>query len=43
MQITSAHDLERETAAMLPAFEGKESEANWQARETAVVRLRGTL
>lgn len=28
---------------MLPAFEGKESEANWQARETAIIRLRGAL
>ncbi|WWD05459.1 hypothetical protein V865_003536 [Kwoniella europaea PYCC6329] len=41
--IASPHDLLNEMAAMLPHFEGKETEQNWAPREKAVVRIRGML
>ncbi|WVW80419.1 hypothetical protein I302_102400 [Kwoniella bestiolae CBS 10118] len=41
--IASPHDLSNELAAMLPHFEGKETEQNWAPREKAVVRIRGML
>jgi CLIP-associating protein 1/2 len=40
--VVSARDLEKEFAAQLPIFEGKETEHNWQAREKAIQRVRGT-
>ncbi|WVO13086.1 hypothetical protein L204_100696 [Cryptococcus depauperatus] len=41
--IASAHDLEREFSALLPHFEGKETEQNWLPRERAIARIRGML
>lgn len=40
-QVASARDLESEFAKMHPAFEGKETEHNWQARDRHVARIRG--
>ena len=39
----SAKDVEHEMLSILPAFEGKESEQNWSAREKSINRLRGIL
>lgn len=41
--IASSKDLENEFASMAKAFEGKETEHNWSAREQAVQRVRGML
>ncbi|KAG6335300.1 hypothetical protein ID866_3784 [Astraeus odoratus] len=41
--IASSKDLENEFAAMTKAFEGKETEHNWAARERAIQRVRGML
>ncbi|KAL1706731.1 clasp N terminal-domain-containing protein [Schizophyllum commune] len=41
--IASSRDLENEFAQAAPAFEGKESEHNWAAREGTIVRVRGML
>lgn len=41
--ITSGRELESEFAKMLPAWEGKETEHNWQAREGNVNTLRGMI
>ncbi|WRT65948.1 uncharacterized protein IL334_002899 [Kwoniella shivajii] len=41
--IASPHDLSNEFAAMIPHFEGKETEQNWLPREKSVVRIRGML
>ncbi|WWC88149.1 uncharacterized protein L201_003054 [Kwoniella dendrophila CBS 6074] len=41
--LASPHDVSNELAAMLPHFEGKETEHNWAPREKAVVRIRGML
>ncbi|KIO19258.1 hypothetical protein M407DRAFT_11490 [Tulasnella calospora MUT 4182] len=41
--IASARDLEHEFAAMVPFFEGRETEHNWLDREKSVIRLRGML
>ncbi|KAF9221886.1 hypothetical protein BS17DRAFT_784123 [Gyrodon lividus] len=41
--IASARDLENEFAAMAKAFEGKETEHNWAARERGIQRVRGML
>jgi CLIP-associating protein 1/2 len=41
--IASKGDLEYEIQAMLPAFEGRESEQNWNLRDKHITRLRGLL
>ncbi|KAF8845660.1 hypothetical protein BDN67DRAFT_993328 [Paxillus ammoniavirescens] len=41
--IASARDLENEFAAIAKAFEGKETEHNWAARERGVQRVRGMI
>ncbi|KAF5363905.1 hypothetical protein D9756_000866 [Leucocoprinus leucothites] len=41
--ITSSRDLENEFLAMAKAFDGKETEHNWAAREQGVQRVRGML
>lgn len=41
--ITSRHDLERTFAAMLPYFDGKETEHNWSKRESSMIKVRGML
>ncbi|KAF8450793.1 clasp N terminal-domain-containing protein [Boletus edulis BED1] len=41
--IASARDLENEFAAMVKAFEGKETEHNWTPRERCIQRVRGML
>ena len=41
--MASARDLEQEFASMLPHFEGKETERNWQPRDKAISRIRGML
>lgn len=41
--IASSHELERAFATMVPHFEGKETEHNWQNREQDVVKIRGML
>lgn len=41
--IASQGDLERTFAAMMPCFEGKETEHNWLAREQSILKLRGML
>lgn len=41
--IASRGDLEYEIQGMLPAFEGRESEQNWIARDKHIARLRGLL
>jgi CLIP-associating protein 1/2 len=41
--IASKGDLEYEIHAMLPAFEGRESEQNWNLRDKHITRLRGLL
>lgn len=41
--VTSRQDLERTFASFQPAFQGKETELNWQPREKALVRIRGML
>ncbi|CAO1638601.1 unnamed protein product [Sympodiomycopsis kandeliae] len=41
--IASRPDLERSFASYLPHFEGKETEHNWQGRETSVIKVRGML
>ncbi|WVR05607.1 hypothetical protein IAU60_002628 [Kwoniella sp. DSM 27419] len=41
--IASPHDLSNEFNAMIPYFEGKETEQNWALREKSVVRIRGML
>jgi CLIP-associating protein 1/2 len=40
-QIASAKDLDSEIQAMLPHFQGKETEHNWQSREKSIFKLRG--
>jgi CLIP-associating protein 1/2 len=41
--IASKGDLEYEIQGMLPAFEGRESEQNWNLRDKHITRLRGML
>ncbi|WVQ85520.1 hypothetical protein IAT38_007685 [Cryptococcus sp. DSM 104549] len=41
--IASGHDLTNELTAMLPFFEGKETEQNWAPREKSIVRIRGMI
>lgn len=41
--VVSGRDLEHEMNAMLPFFEGRESERNWLNREKSLNRLRGLL
>ncbi|CAO1616812.1 unnamed protein product [Parajaminaea phylloscopi] len=41
--IASRTDLERSFTAMLPYFEGKETEHNWAKREASIVKVRGML
>ncbi|UZJ56655.1 hypothetical protein CBS101457_005975 [Exobasidium rhododendri] len=41
--IASQWDLERTMSAMLPYFEGKETEHNWLTREQSIVKMRGML
>ena len=41
--IASKGDLEYEIQGMLPAFEGRESEQNWNLRDKHITRLRGLL
>lgn len=41
--VGSARDLETELSKMIPSFEGKETEHNWQARESSILILRGML
>jgi CLIP-associating protein 1/2 len=41
--VASKGDLEYEIQAMLPAFEGRESEQNWTSRDKHISRLRGLL
>nr|XP_019007659.1 uncharacterized protein I206_07674 [Kwoniella pini CBS 10737]OCF46440.1 hypothetical protein I206_07674 [Kwoniella pini CBS 10737] len=41
--IASPHDVLNEMSAMLPYFEGKETEHNWLPREKSVIRIRGML
>jgi CLIP-associating protein 1/2 len=41
--IASKGDLEYEIQGMLPAFEGRESEQNWNLRDKYITRLRGLL
>nr|XP_018264986.1 uncharacterized protein I303_03168 [Kwoniella dejecticola CBS 10117]OBR87144.1 hypothetical protein I303_03168 [Kwoniella dejecticola CBS 10117] len=41
--MASPHDVHNEMAAMLPHFEGKETEHNWLPREKSVIRIRGML
>ncbi|KAJ9114256.1 hypothetical protein QFC22_005708 [Naganishia vaughanmartiniae] len=41
--IVTERDLEKEFMAILPPFEGKETEHNWQAREAGIMRVRGML
>ena len=43
IQIASSRDLEHEFVEMLPPFEGRESEHNWQLRERAINRVRGMI
>ena len=42
-QVASARDLESEYAQMLPHFQGRETEHNWNPREKSVIHLRGML
>ncbi|THV03303.1 hypothetical protein K435DRAFT_651641 [Dendrothele bispora CBS 962.96] len=41
--IASIRDLEQEFAAFQKAYEGKETEHNWAAREQAITRVRGMI
>ena len=41
--VASKGDLEYEITGMLPAFEGRESEQNWNLRDKHITRLRGLL
>ncbi|KIJ70299.1 hypothetical protein HYDPIDRAFT_78420 [Hydnomerulius pinastri MD-312] len=41
--IASSRDLENEFATMTKAFEGRETEHNWAARERGIQRVRGML
>ncbi|KZO89873.1 ARM repeat-containing protein [Calocera viscosa TUFC12733] len=41
--VASARDMENEFNALLPAFQGRESEQNWMQREAAIMRVRGML
>ncbi|KIY67338.1 hypothetical protein CYLTODRAFT_490690 [Cylindrobasidium torrendii FP15055 ss-10] len=41
--IASARDMEQEFAGMRAAFEGKETEHNWAARDHSISRVRGML
>ncbi|KII95772.1 hypothetical protein PLICRDRAFT_48721 [Plicaturopsis crispa FD-325 SS-3] len=41
--IASTRDLEHEFEGMIKAFEGKETEHNWLAREQSIQRVRGML
>lgn len=41
--IASPGDLDRTFTAMMPSFEGKETEHNWLAREQSILKLRGML
>ena len=43
VMIASKGDLEREFQSMLAAFEGRESEGNWNLRDRHVGRVRGLL
>ncbi|PWN32108.1 ARM repeat-containing protein [Meira miltonrushii] len=41
--IASSHELDRAFATMVPHFDGKETEHNWQNREQDVLKIRGML
>lgn len=41
--IASKLDLDRTFNSMLPCFQDKETEHNWQARENAIIKMRGML
>ncbi|KAJ9127352.1 hypothetical protein QFC24_000759 [Naganishia onofrii] len=41
--IVTERDLEKEFMAILPPFEGKETEHNWQPREAGIMRVRGMI
>jgi CLIP-associating protein 1/2 len=41
--IASKGDLEHEFQNMIPAFEGRESEQNWNLRDKHITRMRGLL
>ncbi|TXT04549.1 uncharacterized protein COLE_07368 [Cutaneotrichosporon oleaginosum] len=41
--VAGARDLELEFKAMIPHFEGKETEHNWGPRERSLLRIRGML
>ncbi|KZT58787.1 ARM repeat-containing protein [Calocera cornea HHB12733] len=41
--VASARDMENEFSALLPPFQGRESEQNWMQREAAIMRVRGML
>lgn len=41
--IGSSHELERAFSGMVPHFEGKETEHNWQNREQDISKIRGML
>ncbi|KAJ9103654.1 hypothetical protein QFC19_004229 [Naganishia cerealis] len=41
VHIMTERDLEKEFTNILPPFEGKETEHNWQAREAGIMRVRG--
>jgi CLIP-associating protein 1/2 len=43
VMIASRGDLEYEIQGMSSAFEGRESEGNWNARDKCIMRLRGLL
>ncbi|KAI9288298.1 clasp N terminal-domain-containing protein [Umbelopsis sp. AD052] len=43
IEIASLHDLHAEAAAIQTHFKDKESEFNWEARESSIIRLRAML
>ncbi|KAI7899137.1 clasp N-terminal domain-containing protein [Cokeromyces recurvatus] len=43
IQVWSAKELESEFTTFLKAYEDKETEFNWEARDKAIARLRGML
>ncbi|ORZ01778.1 clasp N terminal-domain-containing protein [Syncephalastrum racemosum] len=43
VKITTIKELERELASLAKAFAGKETEANWEAREKAILQLRALI
>ena len=41
--MSSEKDIESETTLFLSAFDGKETEENWESREKMLQRLRGVV